>query len=213
MSKNLYKDNEGEFSEIVEILKNLPKINAPDNFEFNLNTRIQNKAFNINETNSTPKWLAWGLGPVAALVISTIVFFMVISDANVTNDNIAVQSNGFLQTTQNSETIDSKNLFQDNGIAKKVISSKLQAVIKPNDVVVKNTNPFPFNSNKSVNLDDYINGTSISNGNSSNLHIVNSSQGNVSFDGFGIRVKTDPKKIADMRNRIDSLRAKKNVSK
>jgi len=209
MSKNLYNDNEGEFSEVVEILKNLPKINAPDNFEFNLNTRIQNKAFDINETSQTSKWLTWGLGPVAAIVVSTIVFFMVVSDVNVSNDNIVVKGTGLMQTTQNSVTNDSKNLFQRISKSEAVINNKLHAVIKPNDVVVKNTNPFPFNTNNSVNLDDYINGAGIANSGNGNLHIVNSNQGNVNFNGFGIPIKTDPKQLAAMRNRIDSLYAKK----
>ncbi|NMB83090.1 MAG: hypothetical protein GYA14_14855, partial [Ignavibacteria bacterium] len=48
MGINIYNDEEKQFSKLIKDLKELPKVEAPDNFEFQLMTRIQNKNFGEN---------------------------------------------------------------------------------------------------------------------------------------------------------------------
>ena len=43
MGKNFYNLEETEFKETIDKLKSLPKVDAPDNFEYNLMVKINNK--------------------------------------------------------------------------------------------------------------------------------------------------------------------------
>ena len=66
MKKN-YDDHENYFPDLKKDLKNLPKVNAPENFEFNLMTRIQNKNFGTMEDKRTKfSWIKF-LTPALAL--------------------------------------------------------------------------------------------------------------------------------------------------
>jgi len=55
MKKDLYNSTNKEFNHVIKLLKELPKEQAPDNFEYNLLTKIKNKNFATNIGNITIK--------------------------------------------------------------------------------------------------------------------------------------------------------------
>ncbi len=211
MEKDLYNNNESEFSEVIGFLKNLPKIDAPENFEFNLNTRIQNGNFTLSQKEQVPKWLTWGLGPVAALTLSAIVFFFVISDSGLQTENLLMQNPELRQSVnvvENSGDVNASKTVSEKNEMSERNSNKLKAIIEPNDVVIAKRTDFPFNNSNSIDLDAYINGNKGTSQNGGNIKTVSSGPASVGFNGFGIPVKISPSKLAAMRNRIDSLNAK-----
>ncbi|MCK5456047.1 MAG: hypothetical protein KAI45_02905, partial [Melioribacteraceae bacterium] len=79
MEKKNHIDNEKEFEKLQTLLKELPKIEAPDNFEYNLMTRIQNKNFDIKSEKKKSIFF-WVYTPTFALVASVILVFFVFTD-------------------------------------------------------------------------------------------------------------------------------------
>ena len=207
MEKDFYNDNENEFSEVIDLLKKLPKIKAPDNFEFNLSTRIQNGNFNLPQENAASKWLTWGLGPITAVALSAIVFFFVISNSGFQKENLLMQNPELRQSANvdNNPGIRSnfKMLNKEDEFSQS-FSDKLRAILGPNDVVVKKTQ-FPFSHTNSIDLDAYINGNKGTAQSNSNIKTVSSGPASINFNGFGILVKTSPEQLAAMREKMDSL--------
>ena len=74
--KKIYNDEENKFSELLNDLKDLPKIKAPDNFEYNLMTRIQNKNFGTVEKERPQFNLVKFLAPSAVVVATIILIFI-----------------------------------------------------------------------------------------------------------------------------------------
>ena len=70
MNEEKFTDD-NEFKELKKLLKDLPKVNAPDNFEFNLMTKIQNKSFEV-KSEKKKGWLTWSLTPAIAFAMSVI---------------------------------------------------------------------------------------------------------------------------------------------
>lgn len=211
MGKDFYNNNEVENSEVIELLKSLPKIEAPANFEFNLSTRIQNGNFNLPKENHMPRWLTWSLGPIAAIALSAVVFVFVFSNSAFQTESLLMQNPELRQsvnTVQNSETQINTRNFTKVGENELNSFGKLRAVIEPNDVVIQRKQQFPFNDANSVNLDNYVNGNNGTTQSIGNIQTVSAGQTSVNFNGFGIPVKTSPKQLAAMRNKIDSLHTK-----
>jgi len=207
MEKDFYNDNENEFSEVIDLLKKLPKIKAPENFEFNLSTRIQNGNFNLPQEKPISKWLTWGLGPITAMALSAIVFFFVISNSGFQKENLLMQNPELRQSTNvanNSGIQSNSKILNKEDEFSQSFSAKLKAIIEPNDVVVKSVQ-FPFNNTNSIDLDSYINGKKGNAQNNSNIKTVSSGPASINFNGFGILVKTSPEQLATMREKMDSL--------
>ena len=72
----LYNREEQKFSNLLSDLKKLPKIEAPDNFEFNLMTRIENKNFGQVEEERPKFNLLKFLAPSAAVLATVLLFFI-----------------------------------------------------------------------------------------------------------------------------------------
>ena len=67
---------ESKQSKLIEDLKSLPKIKAPENFEYNLMTRIQNQNFGDVKKERMPFNLVKFLAPSAVVVTGLIIFFL-----------------------------------------------------------------------------------------------------------------------------------------
>lgn len=93
MELNNYNDNEDKFSKTLKSLKELPKVNAPDNFEFNLMIKITNGEFNSEaEEKRQSKWL-WILTP-AALVVTSVILFITLSQNDIETQLNPIQNQG-----------------------------------------------------------------------------------------------------------------------
>lgn len=73
-----YNDNEEKFLETLKALKELPKINVPDNFEFNLMVKINNGEFAPEVEEKRQSKLLWIFAP-AAMVVTTVILFITFS--------------------------------------------------------------------------------------------------------------------------------------
>lgn len=217
MGINIY-DNDSKHSKLVEDLKSLPKEKAPDNFEFNLMARIQNKNFgNLKEEKSQFNIIKF-LAPSAVVVTALIVFFMFFLPNQQQIDNplmsdpsaILSDSQGGISNSGNT-AMNKTPASTSSKITEPVLSKQnrnnLNAVVKPNDVVVKPSNKYPIFRNRSVSLDDYISGevneaSTIDRGN-----IVNGGEQTAQdFDGFLVRQKPDKALTEKYRAMIDSVK-------
>ena len=76
MEKKVQNINgENQYKDVIKLLKELPKIKAPDNFELNLMTRIHNKNFEV-ERDKPNQFTVWGFLKPAVVVTSMAVAVM-----------------------------------------------------------------------------------------------------------------------------------------
>ena len=77
---NNFYNEEKKYSKLVNDLKNLPHIKAPENFEFNLMTRIENKNFGDSKIPKTTSFNIFKfLAPSAIVLTAFILFFIFFS--------------------------------------------------------------------------------------------------------------------------------------
>ncbi|MBU0474187.1 MAG: hypothetical protein KKF62_08480 [Bacteroidetes bacterium] len=200
MNEEKFTDD-NEFSELKKLLKEIPKITAPDNFEFNLMTRIQNKNFEI-KSEKKKSFFSWSLTPAIAFAATVFVAFFVLSDGDELGDN-PWQSPPQLIENQLSELDVNQPL--SNGVEQ---SSNTEKNNEESNLVTHSKSSvqkqFPFDAKGSFSLDEDIHTNARQNFSSGEAHLANSSNENLSsFDGFFLReVKKLPK--ADSLNKKDS---------
>lgn len=204
MGKNNY-DIESKNSKFVEELKSLPKIKAPDNFELNLMTRIQNQNFGeIKEEKPRFSYFKF-LAPSAVVVTAFIVFFIFFYPSRQRINNFQPQA--VVSDSQGNVASLKTDVARNNPEIKKSVafeqkSTSNSALQQGNSNIVK----YPINRNRSVSLDDYISGESERSSNVQQGNVVNSGENAPDFDGFFVRQKSDKETIEKYRSVIDSLK-------
>lgn len=204
-----YNNEEQKFSNLLSDLKKLPKIEAPDNFEFNLMTRIENKNFGQVEEERPKFNLLKFLAPSAAVLATVLLFFIFYPQKNEVPTQIANQP-----TTTDSQSIvgnsankNFESLFSKE--EKKSSNQKREVVSQPNQNIAQNPqavkSPVQFNQRRSVAVDDYISGANSNQNSAVRSNIVNSGDEPL-VDGFLIEKKTDKKTIEKLRSELDSLK-------
>jgi hypothetical protein len=208
MGLKTYNSSDEKYSNVIKILQALPKEKAPENFEFNLLTRIENKNFEI-KTEKQRSFIAlptWIYAPVAALVLSAVVFFIVvdISDFN-------------LQQPLNTEQIlplESKTVTKAKPRVKAVLvpNPHYRVVVNQNDAVVKEKVPIPINPAKTVSLDKYIAGGKTSAGKNNNgmNRLVSEESSYFQFEGF-LPTERDFRTLEKLRARMDSIQRMREI--
>ncbi len=200
MALKSYNSDEEKYSNLINLLQSLPQEKAPDNFEFNLFTKIRNGNFSLNTKKELKFEIpAWVYAPFAALVLSAVVFFVVV---DVENFNLQ-------------QPLSSERMVNTVKVTHKESNPKIKAVLVPNpryrvvinqnDAVVKEKVPIPISPEKSVYLDSYLTGEKAT-ANKGNLNRLVSEKANFfRFDGF-MPVVNDFQSINQLRARIDSIR-------
>jgi len=198
-------DIESKNSRLVEELKSLPKVKAPENFELNLMTRIQNQNFGeIKEEKQRFSYFKF-LAPSAVVVTAFIVFFIFFYPSQQRINNFQPQP--VVSDSQGSVASVKTELAQNNPESKKSVafeqkSTSNSASQQSNSNIAK----YPINRNRSVSLDDYISGESERSSNVQQGNVVNSGEDSPNFDRFFVRQKSDKETIAKYRSVIDSLK-------
>ncbi len=220
MQNNFY-DNDSKYKNIIDILKSLPKVDTPDNFEFNLMTRIQNKSFELKTgTSGTSKYF-WIFVPAAGVIVSAFVLYFAFF-----NDNFQ-QVNPFLneppkinRLTENTDypkdvtdiVLDQKPLQADlsqpltkkgNEKTNRKTNKAVRVVVKPNDVLAEEIIDLPFDKSKSVDVDKVLNKNSVKNS-MSRGRLVGGTQRS-RFNGFYIQDPLDQKFLEMWRAKLDSI--------
>ncbi|MHB8905165.1 MAG: hypothetical protein ACYC6D_03455 [Melioribacteraceae bacterium] len=208
--KTMYNENENNYSKMIKDLQNLPKIDAPENFEYNLMTRIKNKNFGkIEEEKQSFNWIKF-LAPSAVVVTAIILLFVFLPASQQIN-------NPLLNPAQN---VDSQSILSNNIEAGSNVAKNNSFQNKNSDALnnspVTSPNPsrsinridknFPLSSSRpGVSLDDYISGSShqrdMLRGN-----IVNGGNELTPNNGFFISEKPDQNTLNKYRAQLDSLR-------
>ncbi len=224
MNNKKYDIKEKENEQIIGLLKNLPKVEAPDNFEFNLMTRIQNKNFNLTETKKTNKWLLV-FAPAGAVVLSAflVLFFFTENFKNSEdpfNFEPGIKQNAGIQTA---ETLKVKeytmgNLQSGKGTGNINESSfsyqqkTYSVVVQSNDVVKKGKTLFPLDDSKSVDLDKILSGENGTNSNNSKVRLVSEGSDYYPMDEFLVKPNKDTT-VKSLKARVDSLKKAVNKSR
>jgi hypothetical protein len=207
---NIYDEEGKKFAGMIQDLKNLPRIEAPENFEYNLMTRIQNKNFGTAEKEKIRfNWIKF-LAPSAAVVTAAILFFIFIPSNQQIDNPLSTQS----------KKIDSQSIAGNSDAVRNEVITRIQPGAGKNKITQDRSEPgasqpagafksgslkIPFGYTRSVSLDDYISGAN-NRGNLERGNVVNSGDAQTPFDGFFIVEKPDQSTLKRERARIDSVK-------
>ena len=136
MEKKNHIDDEKEFEKLQTLLKELPQIEVPDNFEYNLMTRIQNKNFDIKSEKKKSIFF-WVYTPTLALVASVILVFFVFTDSEIDTEdtwNSQPKLRPQLQSSQISNSsakqVEEHETISKQSASKRKISSKVNPSVQ-----------------------------------------------------------------------------------
>lgn len=215
MKKNLYNSNDEEHQHVIKLLRELPKEKAPDNFEYNLLTKINNKNFGLN-TKESKFLLPWKFVlPATSVALSALLLFFVVFSENDTIENpflikpkLRTEIGSNLLNSAN-KILDTKNTISENDViiqhnnSTSVVQQTTQANKKPVTETKLRKPDFPFNN--STNLDEAII-ENIPSATNSRASLAGNSNLESVFDGFYIRNEVDKKYVEALKARIDSLK-------
>ncbi|MCX7875205.1 MAG: hypothetical protein N2321_03440 [Melioribacteraceae bacterium] len=204
---NNFYNEEKKYSKLVNDLKNLPHIKAPENFEFNLMTRIENKNFGDSKIPKTTSFNIFKfLAPSAIVLTAFILFFIFYPSKNEIQNQIEQnQTVADTQTliVQNNDKIEKliPNKVERKSTTKKSVPSNSQNAIVEN----KTSKLQELFNQKAVSVDEYLSGTTVSKRTIQRSNIVKSGDEPI-VDGFLIEKQTDKQTIEKYRAALDSLR-------
>ncbi|MFA3782506.1 hypothetical protein ABRY23_05510 [Melioribacteraceae bacterium 4301-Me] len=216
-----YNDSEAKYSSIISQLKSLPQIKAPADFELKLMIKIRNNELDYQKYKDRQFSLIKFFAPTAAIIIvSAVLFFVLITPQPEAENPLMIEPKLIENNIQNNSQVASvgqSKIKGNNTYTNKTIlppqSSKCPFVVKPNDVVVSvEKNNVPLNSDKTINLDEYISGQAKSEKTITGGNLVSSENDNYDFGGFFVREEPDPKVLQKYRAMIDSINLAKKVN-
>ena len=186
---------------LKELLKSLPKVDAPDNFEFNLMAKIKNNNLET-ETSRKKGWLSWALTPAIAFAATVFLIFFFIGTEEPT-ENLFDSTPKIVANAQVDEAISNqpeKNSLKEDSFDKILRQNNIES---QNIAQTNKNRPLPFNKNTSINLDEYLQDNNSIDQENSRSHLATSQNGNISpFEGFFLREvkkhsKTDSLNLKD----------------
>lgn len=206
--KKIYNNEENKFSEMLKDLKELPKIKAPDNFEYNLLTRIQNKNFGKTEKKRPQfSWVKF-LAPSAVVVSAIILFFIFFPSSHENNNQLLQQTK--IQDNQSAVNNSSSAKNELNNQQSNQSNTKLQSnpsvLLGSNDRAAKPGARPRINDSRSIKLDDYISGANKNQSNTNRGNIVNNGEEPSQYDGLIVSEKPDKKTLERERAVVDSIK-------
>jgi hypothetical protein len=234
MEKKVQNINgEDQYKDVINLLKELPKIKAPDNFELSVMTRIHNQNFDI-ERDKSNEFTVWGfLKPAAVVTLTAVIVFFVIdlSTIDVQNplltkpepmdvsfsdeeESFSLQKEFIVEESVEPER---KKKDEAHSAAAEMPSPQNQAykvVINENDVISKEPLDLNFD-NKSVDVDSHLGRVAAPSSRSDLLSVGAGERQRPVFDGFHTRsienewLRDSLAKITDsLRNYNKNLRKK-----
>lgn len=211
MKDNLYYDEERKFEPLIKLLKELPKVDAPDNFEYNLMVKIKNGNLEKKEPKTFSKWLY--IFTPAAVTVSIILLFFVLT-GNENGDYFFLEKpQKITSSSKTSDTIKIQEFVVNNaGIGEnkeksnvKIEKKTYAVVVQNNDVVKKSNKSFILDDSKSLDLDKIISGEQVISENNSRVRLVSDGNNLYPFDEY--LVKPNKKEdVTKLKARMDSLK-------
>lgn len=212
MGINIYNDEERKFSKLKNDLKNLPKIETPNNFEYNLLTKIQNRSFSTSTKEREGFNFIKFFAPSAIVVAAIIAFFIFLPNTEQQIDNPlmsepqAITSNG-KQVAESIQNETSPSTSAQHETQNQAVNNSYQqpANIAP-PASGNRKSQYPINQNRSVAIDEFISGDNQKASDIRQGNVVNSGAGSDEFDGFFVREQPDQKTIERYRAMVDSVK-------
>ncbi len=211
----IYNDNNSKFSNMVKDLKNLPKVNAPENFEFNLMTRIENKNFNLAEEEQPKLNFIKFLAPSAVIVTVLLLFFIFYPRGEELNNVYTNQ-----QPPSVSQSLANNTTAANASAAKKKLHAKENLIANQRQIASEdlqdrslknqsraNNKPSPLQQNPNVvSVDKYISGDNFTRSDLSQGNVVNSGDQPAENDGFLFKQNMNQQTLKRYRQIVDSLK-------
>ncbi len=196
MNEEKFTDD-NQYSELKKLLNEIPKVNAPDNFEFNLMTKIQNKNFEV-KSEKKKTIFSWALTPALGFAASVFLILFLFT-GNEDLDNNPWQVAPKLIESSVAETVN--NVRAGLNSAKTSIAKQVNKT-KTSELATQQQ--FPFDTRTSVSLDEGLHSEINPNSNFGSARLAGSSNDElIMFNGFFLReVKRD--------DRRDSLKNRRN---
>jgi len=206
--KKIYNHDDVEYSDLLNDLKNLPKINAPDNFEYNLSTKIQNKNFgNVKDEKIHFSWIKF-LAPSGVVVAAILLFFMFLPSSQENDNRILQQPNMKNNQTMNDNSsaagIENKN--HSTPTTRQSLNSNTNSLKGPSNISSRSNQLSPISDPRSIRLDDFISGTNGNQKNSNRGNVVSNGENSTPYDGFIVSEKPDQKTLEKYRAVVDSIK-------
>ncbi|MBZ0180573.1 MAG: hypothetical protein K8F36_14910 [Melioribacteraceae bacterium] len=202
-----------KLDQLLNDLKNLPRIQAPDNFEFNLNTKIQNGSFELKGESTPKKTFFWVTVPAFSLVLSAVILFFVVDLNPVEKEDLLMsRPEPIISATNPGSNLESISNQQNEVLELAQIdlpsnSPGFRMVLKQNDVVVKERINYPFDLTQSVDLDKQFGASGEeTEPNSSPIRTVGSGTSNAGFGGFLVRVPMTLDERKTLKAKLDSIK-------
>jgi len=200
-------ENEDKFSELKKDLKELPKVNAPENFEYNLMTQIKNKNFGKVEETRPNFSLIKFLAPSAVVVAAVILFFIFLPASNQNNIQQTNPSQKLDSPANFNKSLAEKKTATDQKITIPANSDQSSASSIANNIPTRVKTRIPIsNDPRAIKLDDYISGESANQKDLGRGNIVNGGNDQSEPDGFFIKGNPDSKTLAKYRAKLDSVK-------
>jgi hypothetical protein len=215
MKENGYNFNDDQFEHVTKLLRDLPKVKATDNFEYNLKVKIENRNFDLN-TSERKSFSAWKIFvPATGLVAASVFSFFFFNNSTEIFEN-PFQIKPKLRTEISSNILSaadfSKNLkINENDV---VIATKLKPMVKKQKFkrkiqnkqsIASNIN-LPFDTSNSTDLDEAISKSNSKRNIDRRASLANAGNQSTRFDGFFLGEEVDKEYVEAMRARMDSLK-------
>ncbi len=194
---NMENKNSFDDEALARLLKGLKREKTPENFEFNLMTRIQNRNFGDLEKDKKTNFL-WIFLPSASIVtaafIVLIVLFNGVSDNNLISPPQIIKN----KTPKTYVVVKNKPDAQRNTLEMyKIFRTQ-------NDVVINKKVKLPINEGKSLQVDKYLNSSNFHNS-ANSATLVSEELTPFNFDGFipysEVKTKTNTEKDSVQNNK------------
>lgn len=211
----IYNDNDNKHSNLLKDLKNLPKVDAPDNFEFNLMTRIENKNFNLPEEVQPKFNLVKFLAPSAIVVTAVLLFFIFYPKGEQLNNiqpnqqqPLVSQSIADNTPTANTQFVEKVSPKKENpAVNQKQITTEDFQDQALRDQARADNRPMPLQRNpNSVSVDRYISGDNFTRSDLTRGNVVNSGDQPLESDGFLFKQRMSQQTLKRYREVVDSLK-------
>jgi hypothetical protein len=200
----LYNEDELRHSDVIKNLRDLPKIKAPENFELNLMTRIQNRNFG-DVAKERPRFNYFRFFAPSAVVAGALLLFLIFL-----KPNPQIPGNPYTSAPPDL----SQRIADNSGVIKDELKSgslRKYKVTHKDDNLASLPEPTPAdkpelnNSANSIRVDDFISGKS----NSRDIakgSVVSSNPDAGNIEGFFVKKKLDAETLKRYREVVDSLR-------
>ncbi len=208
MNQNLYNKDE-KFKNLINDLKDLPKVNAPDDFEFKLMMKIQNGQFEKTEKKEKSFSVFKFLAPALGISFVAILLFVLFPFSNIDEidplmqEPLPYQANISREATSISKPVNEDKIVEPN---KTKESEKKNSDLDNSQIAQSAVNQFPINPRNNINIDDAISGSKKNRGNLERGALVSSGQDQFGFNEF--LVLEQPDSVAAARHKAiqDSIK-------